>query len=220
VTGAASQNANGDEAAWQAWRAVRDSVDLQFAPVAPRPVPPPSQPPAWLNALGEALRSVFEPLGRLLGMSWPVLEKILLALTVLLVLFIAWRVAASWLARRRNRPAAAPEPEWAPDRAEALALLEDADRLAREGHFAEAVHLLLRRSVRHIAAARPAWLRPASTAREIATLSSLPDRARAAFGVIAARVERSRFARRSLDRGDWDAARSAYADFALADLRA
>ena len=107
------------------------------------------------------------------------------------------------------------EPEWAPDRAEAIALLEDADRLAAAGRFGEAVHLLLKRSVRHIADARPDWLMPASTAREIAMMPALPEAARQAFGTIAARVERSLFALRDLDSGDWQAAREAYAKFAL-----
>ena len=39
-----------------------------------------------------------------------------------------------------------------------------------------------------------------------------------AFRIIAERVERSLFALRALDRTDWEAARAAYADFALARL--
>jgi hypothetical protein len=77
------------------------------------------------------------------------------------------------------------------------------------------VHVLLSRSVEQIAAVRPEWLRPASTAREIASLSGLSTRARAAFAVIAGRVEASRYALRALGRDDWAAARAAYADFAL-----
>ena len=43
----------------------------------------------------------------------------------------------------------------------------------------------------------------------------LPERARSAFAAIASRVERSLFALRALDAEDWQAARAAYADFAL-----
>ncbi|PKP64950.1 MAG: hypothetical protein CVT87_01935, partial [Alphaproteobacteria bacterium HGW-Alphaproteobacteria-9] len=82
----------------------------------------------------------------------------------------------------------------------------------------EATHLLLLRSVGHIADARPDWVDPSSTARELAALPALPDAARTAFGVIAERVERSLFALRRLDRPDWEAARAAYAEFALARL--
>jgi hypothetical protein len=43
--------------------------------------------------------------------------------------------------RWRRRESAAQE--WAPTREEALALLEEADRLAAEGRYGEAAHLLL-----------------------------------------------------------------------------
>ena len=66
--------------------------------------------------------------------------------------------------------------------------------------------------------ARPDWLLPASTAREIAMFPKLPERARTAFAVMAERVERSLFALRRLDEADWSAARGAYAQFALAEL--
>lgn len=196
------------------WEAVRAAADIQYAPL---PAPAPPQTPDWLKHLGEWLEAIFGPLGRLLGMSWPVFGKVLIALAILAVAALVWQLVRSLLARRASRQPAA-EPEWAPDRDAALALLEDADRLAAEGKFAEATHLLLRRSVGQIAAARPDWLHPASTAREIAALPDLPARARGAFAVIAARVERSLFALRSLGPDDWQAARAAYAEFALADL--
>lgn len=194
------------------WQALRADTDIQYAPLPP--VQPP-ETPAWLKRLGEWLEAVFKPLGEMLGLSWPVLEKVLIALVVLLALFILWRLLSPLL---RMRKVAAPEPEWAPDQAMAVALLSDADRLAAEGRYGEAAHLLLQRSVHHIAEARPDWLLPASTAREIATLPLLPDRARAAFGEIARRVERSLFALRELDLADWQAVRAAYADFALQPL--
>lgn len=198
------------------WQALRDSSDIQYAPLPP--LKPPEQP-GWLKALGEWLRGLFEPVGKAWGLSWPVIEMVLVALAALLVLFVLWRLLQPLLGRMR---ATGPpgEPEWAPDRAEAIALLEDADRLAAAGRFGEAAHLLLQRSVRHIADARPDWLLPASTAREIAVFPLLPERARRAFGEIAVRVERSLFALRDLDAADWQAARAAYADFALQKLEA
>lgn len=199
------------------WEAVRAATDIQYAPLAaPRP---PAPPPDWLKGLSEWLRGLLEPLGQALGVSWPVIEKILIVLAVLGVALILWRIAAPIIADRRRADDAPAEPEWAPERAAAAALLEDADRLAAAGRYGEAAHLLLQRSVHHIAEARPEWVHPATTAREIATLASLPDRARHAFGVIAVRVERSLFALRDLDLADWQAARSAYADFALAELK-
>jgi hypothetical protein len=200
--------------ALKAWRQVRDSPDIQFAPLPPFK---PSPPPPWLDLLGRLLRAIFEPIGRALGMSWPVVQYVLIAAGIVLVLFVLWRLIAPAIAARRKKPDAS-EPGWTPDPVAARALLADADRLAGEGQFGEAVHLLLRRSIDEIAKARPEWLRPASTAREIAALAKLPERARSAFAVLAARVERSRFALLGLDRSDWEAARAAYADFALADF--
>jgi hypothetical protein len=193
---------------------VRNLADIQFAPLAPIK---PREPPSWLRKLNEFLQELLGPLGEALGMSWPVMQNVLIALAVLLIVFVLWRLLWPLLEARRARPADA-GPEWAPDRAAAAALLEEADRLAAQGLYAEATHLLLRRSVGHIAEAWPDWLIPASTAREIAALPMLSVRAREAFGAIAVRVERSLFALRELTREDWDIARAAYAEFALAEL--
>jgi len=196
------------------WEAVRASADIQYAPLPPMKAP---ETPGWLKSIGEWLRNLFEPIGEAFGMSWPVVQWILIALAAVLVLFIVWRLIEPLIGRPR-KPKAEPEPEWAPGRGEVMALLEDADKLAAEGRFGEAAHLLLKRSVRQIHEARPDWLLPASTAREIAMLPLLSERARAAFGTIATRVERSIFALRDLDKADWTAARAAYADFALQEF--
>lgn len=200
------------------WEAMRAASDIQYAPLPP--MPPPPKTPDWLARLGEWLRALLEPLGQAIGMSWPVLGKVLLALLVLGALFLLWRLVVQPLLALQRRPKAEAEPEWVPARAEAVALLADADRLAAEGRFGEAAHLLLQRSVYHIAEAQPGWLLPATTAREISGLPQLPARAREAFSVIAMRVERSLFARREIDAADWQTARTAYADFALQDFGA
>jgi hypothetical protein len=203
------------------WKAVRDAADIQYAPLPALKPPPPTAFPEWLKALGRLLEAIFEPIGRLLGMSWPVFQYVLLAAAAGLALFLLWRlVVEPLLDRRRNRAGAGEELHWTPDRAEALALLADADRLASEGRFGEAAHLLLRRSVHQIRDARPEWLNAASTAREIAVLPLLPEAGRRAFAVIAERVERAVFALRDLDAADWTAARGAYAQFAQIALRA
>ena len=77
------------------------------------------------------------------------------------------------------------------------------------------MHLLLRRSFDDIATARPEWLTPASTAREITRIAALPGAARTAFAVIAREVERSRYALHPLAQPDWARAREAYAAFAV-----
>jgi len=214
--GAVSAGTGADRSWARDWQAVRDAGDIQYAPVAP---PAPPETPEWLKRLGEWLEALFGPLGQWLGLSWPVFEKVLAVLGVAALVILAVVLVRRWLATRRPRPAK-PEPAWTPDRDEALALLEDADRLAAAGDYAGAVHLLLKRSVGQIAAARPDWIVPASTAREISALDRLPARARRAFALIAERVERSRFALKTLAGEDWQAARAAYADFALAELTA
>ena len=198
------------------WEAVRATSDIQYAPLPP--VKPP-ETPDWLRSLAEWLRSLFEPLSNWLGMSWPIMEKVLIGLAVIGAAFLLWRIGQPLFDQWQKRVPAAPAPERKPHHEQAVALLEDADRLAAEGRYGEAAHLLLQRSVHHIAESRPEWVHPATTAREIALLPPLPERARSAFAVIAARVERSLFALRALDLADWQAARAAYADFALAEFR-
>ena len=212
ISGAKSSDALRD------WQSVRDAADIQYLPVKPVVQAPPKLP-FWLEWLGKFLKRILEPIGEAIGVSWPILSKVMVGLAVIAALFVLWRLLSPLLGYRR-KPKSAKEPEWTPDHAAALALLEDADRLAAQGRYNEAAHLLLMRSVGEIAAARPDWLHPASTAREIAQLAGLPERARSAFAQIAALVERSLFAMRALEAADWQTARAAYADFALAGLKA
>ena len=210
-SGAAISKAEAAQQADQAWRAVRGDETIQFAPVTVPPEPL-RQDPQWLKDL---LRN----LGEGLAEAWPVLKWLLLAFFAAFLAYMVWQLIAPLLGRpwRRADQAA---PEWRPDRIEAEALLEEADALAAAGRFDEATHLLLRRSVSQIATARAEWVRPASTARELAHLPALPDAARTAFAALAGLVERSRYALRALDAADWHAAREAYAAFALERIAA
>lgn len=208
-------DASGDTAA-HSWHAVRTDSSIQYAPVEPPKVP---DPPGWLQELNRWLAEFFTPLGRWLGESWPVLKWILLAAAVAGLVYLVYQLIAPLIEQPRRTPAG-DQDEWVPPREEALALLEDADRLAAAGRFDEAAHMLLQRSVSHIAQARPNWVEPSSTAREIAALPALPDAARRAFVAISTLVERSLFALRSLGLEDWQAARAAYCEFALANLSA
>lgn len=207
----------------QAWRAARGIADIQFSPAPPDPVAKPHPPPDWLvwlfRWLGKLLGEPLQWLGRLLGRGWSAIELVLLAGVILGALWLVW--ALLWpLWRDRAERQRVKVPGWAPAPEAALALLEDADRLAAQGRYGEAAHLLLQRSVQQIAAARPDWLSPSSTAREIAGLRQLPDAARGAFAVIAREVERNLFALQGLAAPDWQRARAAYAAFALQPLDA
>ncbi len=199
------------DAAASAWETMRAEDDIQFSPVD---IPSQSrETPEWMRRLSEWLAEVFEPMFLALAGSWPVLKWVLLAVAIAALLYIIYRIIEPYL-----QPGDRAEAEayvWQPDEQFALALLEDADRLASEGKYDAATHLLLQRSVAQIAQARPDWVEPSTTARELASLDALPENARNAFGIIAQRVERSLFALRALNEEDWKRARAAYADFAL-----
>lgn len=202
----------------RAWEEVRQSSEIQFAPLPPMKPP---ETPAWLEWLSKVMEAVFGPLrdalAKALGAAWSTIQYAMLALAAVLLLYVLWRLLEPVLQRLRERKA---EPEtWAPTREEAFALLSDADRLAAEGRYGDAAHLLLLRSIGQIRTFQPGTLAPANTAREIANFPQLPEAARNAFSIIAGRVEESLFALRELDHAGWTVARTAYADFALADLR-
>jgi hypothetical protein len=210
----------------RAWTAIRHDSSIQFN-LPPPPAPP--KPPAWLEALFRWLDKVFEPVGRFLkwiGSFFPdaayarILLWIVIAVGAAALLwafynrlrFGEWRWRLPRLASVEVLPA---EEEWAPEIAGARSWLEEADALAREGRFAEAIHHLLFRSVEDIANRRPALVRPALTSRELAAASAVPGRARELFAAIARLVERSLFGGRPVSEADWLRAREAYSDFAL-----
>jgi len=213
TTGSGSSSPQQGTDVSSSWRELRSDSDIQFDPVT---IPP--QPPREPGVFERFMLWLGEQIGDLagyFGSSWFWVKWVLVALLVSAVLFLLYRLAEPYLGWRRKTAEAKEPEEWRPDQQASVALLEEADRLAAEGRFDEATHLLLHRSVSQIAAVRPDWVEPSSTARELSALPELPDAARNAFGVIAERVERSTFALRSLNRDDWEEARRAYADFAL-----
>ena len=208
-------------AAPQGWTDIRDNPEIQFDEFAV--APPEAREPGWFDevwrSIAEFMGGLFGPMGEFIAVNWEIVKWVLLALLAIFVIYWAIRTLGplanfSRTTDRQGPAGAASDPQWQPSREESLELLEDADRLAAEGRFDEATHLLLKRSVNHIAKAQPDWVDPSSTARELAALPALSDPARCAFSAIAERVERSLFALRTLDRADWEAARAAYADFA------
>lgn len=202
----------------QSWADLKTNSDIQFAPVD---IPEKeTREPGWLD---DAFRWLADVLGDLFGWfpsAWPIVKWVLIIAAVLLVLYIIFRLIEPFLqTKSADETYIAAQMEWQPDAQQSAALLEDADKLAAQGKYAEATHLLLQRSVTHLSEAKPDWVEPSSTARELAAISALPEKARETFGVIAERVELSLFALRQLNREDWEAARAAYADFAALSLR-
>jgi hypothetical protein len=210
----------------QAWTALRHDSSIQFN-LAPPPQPP--KPPAWLEAIFRWLGNALEPVGRFLRWIGGFLPDAAYARILLWTVIAVGAAAVLWALFNRIRlgewtlrlPRRAPveqlagEDDWTPDEAGARSWLEEADALARDGRFAEAIHHLLFRSIEDIANRRPALVRPALTSREIADSTGIPERARSLFAAIARLVERSLFGARPVGESDWLHARDAYSTFAL-----
>ena len=183
-----------------------DSIQFDLPMLEPTPESP---PPEWLQWL----------VGFLSG-DHPVLRVLLWGLLGAAALLILWLVirrlsGADWPWRRG--PADPEAEDWRPAEAPARALLGEADALAGRGLFAEAVHLLLFRSIADLDERKPGLVRPALTSRDIAGLGDIPSGPRGAFARIAMLVEQSLFARRPLAEGDWASSRAAYEEFAFAE---
>jgi len=132
-----------------------------------------------------------------------------------ILFFVLREVVGLRLPRFRRRAKAPLEAEWRPSEARARTLLEEADRLAAEGRFGEAAHLILFRSIEDIDGRWPNLVRPALTSRDIAGHGGLPERARQTFGEIARVVERNVFGGAELAAADFAFCRGAYQAFAL-----
>lgn len=198
--------------------------DLQKAP-------PPPQPPQWLSTLGHWVEDILKPIGRFFEWLTSFMPNAPVARVLLWLVIIAIVSAALWLIINRLRgkplwskraraqhdePGVANESDWVPDRNAAFDWLAEADQLATNGAFAEAIHHLLYRGIEDIEHRRPELVRPASTSRNLAAASAIPSEARAGFGQIVALVECSLFAAKSVNEADWVTARDAYHDFAIA----
>lgn len=142
------------------------------------------------------------------GGAWPVLVPALGALAPLATLVLYVLVAAavllilSWIAleavsRRRGRgaessvkAASGEEGEVAPERD---AVLDDALRLAAEGRYGEAIHVLLLVAIRQLAERSRVTLPPSRTSRELVRLLPLGPEARETFAELVRAVELSLF---------------------------
>jgi len=191
----------------EAHRKLLQRGDLQFQFTVPQERP--RQPPAnnWLTDLLDSLGPVFNII------FWVGLTAILLALAY----FIGREIVRARYGSddRKQTKAAVQETVYQPAPEKARALLDDADRLAAQGLYDEAVRTLLHRSIDDIEQRAPRAIRPAQTSREIARLSILPPSVRAAFDPLVRAVERSWFGGIPLDSDGYQVCRKSYADFAL-----
>ena len=176
----------------------------------PKPIKP---PPKWLRWLTNFLNG--------LG---PVFQYIFYAAIVLVIGGVLYFMFGEALRVRFGKSGAGKVTDGddilvdvRPDAAMARGLLDEADALARAGKFAEAVHLLLFRSIEDIQSRLEGGVPKSLTAREIGGLGRLPERARRGLGPIIAIVERSFFGGRDVDAEGWQTARASYEDFAFGE---
>jgi len=171
--------------------------------------PPPPELPDWLRAFFEFLGG-FQPVFEVL--FWGAI-----ALLVGLILYFVTRELLRYYRKEASGGKAADDviPDWRPPVARARALLSDADHLAAEGRYAEAIHLLLFRSIEEIDAKRPHAVKPALTSRDILDLQALPSVARQSLSRLVTAVEWSFFGGRAVGAADFSACRRAYEEFAF-----
>ncbi|MEM7767837.1 MAG: DUF4129 domain-containing protein [Pseudomonadota bacterium] len=196
-----------------------EDEDLQLEWPEPEPEEAQEPPPGWLEAVFRFLGNVFGFIGPLLRLAF----YLALALGVVSIVYFVgrslWEKRFPSLRRKSDTEHvdSVAEAPYRPDAAVARSLLEEADALAAAGQFAEAVHLLLFRSIEDIQTRREGGVPQSLTAREIARLDALPDRARTGLAPIIELVERSFFGGRSVDAGGWTSARQSYEAFAFGE---
>ena len=198
----AGEAAAGEAKLAAAHRALLKTHGIQFDFGAAATLP---KPPHWLLVLGHWL-----------AQAAPVLKYVFWIGVIAGAAYILWMAVRDLIPMSYGRQKASSAPaDWRPDAAEARALLEAAAALARAGRFAEAIHILLFRSIEDIAAKKPGALSRALTSREIVAATPMPDAARAAFARSAVAVERTFCGGRSAAEADFRAARGDYEAFAI-----
>ena len=169
---------------------------------------PPPTPPDWLQAIA-----------RLFELIAPFMAYIFWAGVIAVAGLIAYAILSEIMRRLPGRAPSAPKPidlpapEFHPAANRARALLEEADRLAREGRFDEAARIILHRSIEDMEQAFPSVIAPSMTSREISGLEYLSEKGRATFTGIAQAVERSLFGGRALSAAQFAECREAYVSF-------
>ena len=71
------------------WEQIRGQSDIQFGQIELLKEPP---PPDWLARFFKWLVETLKPVADLLGVSWPILQWILLGIAILLIAWLLWRL--------------------------------------------------------------------------------------------------------------------------------
>lgn len=89
----------------------------------------------------------------------------------------------------------------------------EAEALAAEGRYDEAVHVLLLKTIEALVEAQPGAVPEAWTSREIQREAAMATEARAPFGALVDMVEQSLFGGRPVDAAAWDACLARFHEF-------
>ncbi|WP_156942233.1 hypothetical protein [Hyphomonas adhaerens] len=191
----------------------RRDMQLERPEWEAEPLTPPDPPPRWLQWLGDLLSNMS-----------PLFQFLFYAMIAAVVAGFLYFVFGEALRVRFGRSGKGKVDiaddvliDVRPDAGMARGLLEEADALAKAGKFAEAVHLLLFRSIEDIQTRLEGGVPKSLTAREIGGLQHLPARAKRGLGPIIVIVERSFFGGRPVDSEGWQEARASYEDFAFGE---
>ncbi|MCF6274497.1 MAG: hypothetical protein L3J05_01880 [Robiginitomaculum sp.] len=161
-----------------------------------------------------------------LGFLGPLFQLIFYGILALAVIYILYLILSAVVIAKRSHVRAddaedVPDtPVYQPDAETARVLIDDADGLAAQGKFAEAVHILLFRSIQDIEDKRPHHVKRSLTSREISRLSILSPKARNVFSQIGKLVENSFFGGRPLGAEDYELSKAAYKAFAFENVAA
>ena len=151
------------------------------------------------------------------GVFGPLAQAVLYSLIVACIVVAGlwlYRGRSSWRREPRTSESVAMAAETVP--LEGDAVLRDADALASAGRYAEAIHVLLLRTIEAMRARLDRHLAPSLTSREILTRVALGDDARHALGVLVSAVEVSLFGGRSADTDEYQKCRTSFERFAEA----
>lgn len=188
-------------------------TDLPGRP-APVDIPPeqvdPDQPPA---RPAQPSATSDPEAGGSSALAGGLLWTLLIAAGVVFVIYLALLVLG-----RRGTPAAAREAE--PDTLRSSASgsgrpgsLADADALAQDENWAEAIHMLLLDGLDKIRHRAGHVVPPALTSRELLRRFALPERQASAFAALVAAVERGHFGGRQAGYDEYQACRAHYRAF-------
>lgn len=161
-----------------------------------------------------------------LGFLGPLFQLLFYGILALAVAYILYLILnAVVIAKRSHVKADKAEdipdiPVYQPNAETARVLMDDADGLAAKGNYAEAVHILLFRSIQDIEDKRPHHVKRSLTSREIASLSILSPKARDVFSQIGRLVENSFFGGKPLGAEDYELSKAAYKAFAFENVAA